>query len=147
MNETASGGTARGDRRSARYLARHQVMGLAAQFVFGKALTLVGQPSETSGGARIASSILLGAHVLVAVGLVVGAVMVLRAAAGQQRQLAHWGAAMIGLTFVTGVLAVITKSNWWSYGMGIGFIASLALYAALMVVGGNPVRQAGQPGA
>lgn len=146
MNETAAG-PASTARKTARYLARHQVMGLTAQFVFGMALSLVGQPSETRGGAHIASDVLLGAHVLLAVGLVAGAAMVIRAAGGgRERRLAHWGAVMIGLTFVTGVLTVVTRSNGWSYAMGIGFVASLALYVALLVTA-DPAPQPQQPGA
>ena len=70
-------------------------------------------------------------------------VMVLRAAtngSGQQRQLARWGAVLIALTFMTGVLTLITKSNWWSYGMAIGFISSLGLYVTLLVKTASPAR-------
>jgi hypothetical protein len=49
-------------------------------------------------------------------------------------------------TFVTGVLTLITKSNWWSYGMAIGFISSLGLYVTLLVQAASPARQE-QPGA
>ena len=40
--------------------ARHQVIGLSAQFLFGMAISLIGQPSETTGAAHTASNVLLG---------------------------------------------------------------------------------------
>ena len=143
MNATPQ--TTRAARTGARYLARHQVMGLAAQFLLGMALSLVGQPSETTGGARIASTVLLAVHVLIALGLAAGAVMVIRAAAGgaaQQRRLAWWGAAAIAVTIAAGVLTTITGSNGWSYAMAAGFVASLGLYGGLLVGGKSPAQQA-----
>lgn len=74
--------------------------------------------------------------------------MVIRAArnGSGQRQLARWAAALITLTFVAGVLTLITKSNWWSYAMATGFITSLGLYVALLVQSASPERHE-QPGA
>jgi heme A synthase len=79
--------------------------------------------------------VLLGLHVLVAISLVAIAARVIRAARASgegARRLAHWGAVMIGLTFVTGVITMITKNDWWSYAMALGFIA-LLLYGSLLV--------------
>ena len=47
-----------------RHLARHQVMGLTGAFLVGMAVNLLGLPSETSGGAHIASIAFLAAHLL-----------------------------------------------------------------------------------
>ena len=134
----------RARRRDVRQHARHQVMGLAAQFLLGMAISLIGQPSETTGAAHTASNVLLGLHVLVAVILIAGAAGVIRAARGSDRQqrLARWGAAAIVLTFGAGVTTLITKSNWWSYAMAVGFIASLLVYVTLLV---QATSTAGQP--
>ena len=80
------------------------------------AVNLIGQPSETTGAAHAVSSVLLALHVVVAIGLLAGAVMVIRAARGggeRPRQLARSGAVLIGLTVIAGVMTVITKNNWW----------------------------------
>jgi hypothetical protein len=123
-------------RSDARRNALHQVIGLSAQFLFGMAIALIGQPSETTGVAHTASNVLLGLHVLVAVVLVIGAIGVVRAARTSgdgQRRLAHWGATAIVLTFGAGVATVITKNDWLSYTMAVGFIASLLIYVGLLV--------------
>ena len=143
MNATPR--TTRAARTGARYLARHQVMGLAAQFLLGMALSLTGQPSETTGAARIASTVLLAVHVLIALGLAAGAVMVIRAAAGgaaQQRRLAWWGGAAIVVTIAAGVLTTITRTSGWSYAMAAGFVVALGLYGGLLVGGKAPAQQA-----
>ena len=116
--------------------ARNQLVFLSAQFLLGMAVNLIGQPSETTGAAHAVSTVLLGLHVVVAIGLVAGAVMVIRAARGggdRPRQLARSGAVLIGLTVIAGVMTVITKNNWWSYAMAAGFIASVLLYGSLLV--------------
>ena len=125
----------RARRRDVRQHARHQVMGLSLQFLLGMAVSLIGQPSETTGAAHTASNVLLGLHVVVAVILIAGAAGVNRAARSgdRQRRLARWGAAAIELTFGAGVTTLITKSNWWSYAMAVGFIVSLLVYVSLLV--------------
>jgi hypothetical protein len=47
-----------------RHLARHQIMGLTGAFLLGMAANLTGLPSETSGGAHVASMAFLVVHVL-----------------------------------------------------------------------------------
>ena len=125
----------RASRRDIRHHARDQVFGLSAQFLFGMAISLIGQPSETTGFSHTASNVLLTLHVLVAVALVIGAVGVVRAARGsdRDRRLAHWGAGAIVLTFGAGVATLITKSDWLSYTMAVGFIVSLLIYGTLLV--------------
>ena len=133
MNTTSE--ITRASRTGVRRQARHQVMGLSAQFLIGMAVALIGQPSETTGAAHAVSNVLLGLHVLVAVILIAGAAGVIRAARStdRQRRLARWGAAAIVLTFGAGVTTLITKSNWWSYAMAVGFIVSLLVYVSLLV--------------
>lgn len=41
--------TTRSSRADVCHRARHQVMGLSAQFLFGMAIALIGQPSEATG--------------------------------------------------------------------------------------------------
>ena len=144
MSGKATRQDARGSLSGVRHYARHQVMGLSAQFLLGMAVSLIGQPSQTTGAARTVSTVLLGLHVLVAIGMVAGAVMVIRAARSggeRPRQLARWGAILIGLTFVAGVLTMITKNDWLSYAMAAGFIASLLLYGSLLVRAQGLVQQ------
>ena len=90
----------------------------------------------------------LAAHVLIAVGLAVGAILVIGATAGltdQSRRLAICGSAAIAATIAAGILTMITKSNWWSYGMALGFIAALLTYGGLLVPGRPPWRHSGRP--
>ncbi|HUZ34740.1 MAG TPA: hypothetical protein VMV17_00260 [Streptosporangiaceae bacterium] len=116
-------------------------MGLTVQFLLGMAVTLNGQPSQTTGDARIASTVFLPAHMPVSAGMVIGAAQAVRAAAylgGPWHSPAIWGAAAITATLAAGVLTTITKSNWWSYAMAAGFIASLLIYGSLLLPGGAP---------
>src|SRR5581483_12216841 len=78
--------------------ARNQLVFLSAQFLLGMAVNLIGQPSQTTGAAHAVSTVLLGLHAVVAVGLLAGAVMVIRAARGsadRPRQLARSGAVLM----------------------------------------------------
>ena len=126
-------------RGDVRHLARHQVMGLAVQFLLGVAVGLIGLPSQARGGAQTASTVFLAAHVVIALGLAVGAILVIRATAGlpdQSRRLAILGTAAIAAAIAAGVLTMTTRSNWWSYGMALGFIAALLAYGGLLVQAG-----------
>jgi len=135
-NEKTTVQAASASRMNMRREARNQLVFLSAQFLLGMAVNLIGQPSETTGAVHAVSTVLLGLHVVVAIGLVAGAVMVIRAARGggdRPRQLGRSGAVLIGLTVIGGVMTVITKNNWWSYAMAAGFIASVLLYVGLLV--------------
>jgi Ca2+/Na+ antiporter len=128
--------------------ARNQLVFLSAQFLLGMAVNLIGQPSQSTGAARAVSTVLLGLHVVVAIGLLAGAVMVIRAArdgGNRPRQLARSGAVLIGLTVIAGIMTVITQNNWWSYTMAAGFIASMLLYGSLLVRAQSPAPQPEQP--
>jgi hypothetical protein len=124
-----------------RHLARHQIMGLAAQFLLGMAVNLLGPPSQARGAAHTATTVFLAAHVLITLGLLAGAIMIIRATApprNPSRQLAIWGAIAIAATTAAGILTMITKSNWWSYTMALGFIASLLVYGGLLLQARTP---------
>jgi 4-hydroxybenzoate polyprenyltransferase len=43
------------------------------------------------------------------------------------------GAGIVVTTVAFGVLTMMFKSNWWSYLMAIGFIASFVVYGILLV--------------
>ena len=121
---------------SVRHLARHQVMGLASVFLLGVAVNLIGLPAETSGAAHLASIAFLAAHALIGLGLVIGTVPLLRAAArlgGLCRRRAITGAAAIAVAVVAGILTLITKNNWWSCTMAVGFITALPAYGSLLL--------------
>lgn len=115
------------------HLARRLVTGLAIQFLLGMAVNLLGLPAQATGAARTASAVFLAAHILIALGLISGAAMIIRVTAGirRERQWAIWGAAAITTAIATGILTVLTSSNWWSYGMAAAFIASLLIYGRL----------------
>ena len=138
---------------SVRHLARHQVMGLTSVFLLGMAVNLIGLPADTTGAAHVASTAFLAAHALIALGLVAGTVMLLRAAVragGRWRSQATVGAAAMAVAVAAGILTLITKSNWWSYAMAAGFIAALLASGSLLLPATAPA-QAGpspaQPGA
>ena len=119
-----------------RHLARHQIAGLTGEFLLGMAANLTGQPSQASGDARIASLAFLAAHGLIALGLVVGAALLLRAAAragGWRLRQAAGGAGVITVTMAAGVLTMLTASNWWSYAMSAGFISAFLIYGRLLI--------------
>jgi hypothetical protein len=126
---------------SVQHLARHQTMGLASMFLLGMAANLTGLPAETSGAAHLASITFLTAHALIALGLVIGTVMLRRAAA---RLGSHWRRhAIAGATAVAvaaGILTLITNNNWWSYTMAVGFIAALLAYGSLLLPATAPAQ-------
>jgi hypothetical protein len=119
-----------------RHLARHQVMGLASVFLLGMAVNLIGLPANTTGVAHIASIVFLAAHVLIAVGIVTGTVLLLRSAARlgrpwRRRVIAS--AAGVAVAFAAGIITMITHSGWWSYVMATGFIAALLASGSLLL--------------
>ncbi len=116
--------------------ARAQISMLTIMFLLGMAVNLIGMPSEVSGGAKTATSIFLGLHVLVSLGLLVGAGLTIRlaSAAGENlRRLAWIGGVLIVITFLAGVLTLAFDNNWWSYLMAAGFIASYLVYIGLLM--------------
>ena len=135
---------------SVRHLAHHQVMGLASVFLLGMAVNLTGLPAETSGAAHLASIAFLAAHALIGLGLVIGTVPLLRAAArvgGLWRRRAITGAAAIAVAVGAGILTLITKNNWWSYTMAVGFIAALLAYGSLLLPASAAARSGLPPSA
>lgn len=114
--------------------ARDQLGGLTLIFLLGMAVNLIGLPSEVTGGAQTATSVLLSLHILVAIGLVAGSVVtVIRARGSSFLRLAAIGLAAIALTLVCGVITVSTGDARWSYAMSVGFIASFWIYGLVFV--------------
>ena len=116
--------------------ARGQLMMLSAQFLLGMGVNLIGLPSETTGGAKVATNTLLGFHILTSVGLIVGAALVIRRASRLNRGLvsrAVAGGVLVVVTVVAGVLAWMLESNLWSYVMAVGFIGLFVVYGDLLL--------------
>jgi hypothetical protein len=132
-----------------RHLARHQVMGLASVFLLGMAVNLTGLPSQTSAGAHLASIAFLAAHALIALGLIIGSALLLRAAArlgGRWHRHAIAGAAAIAVATVAGILTLLATSNWWSYTMAVGFIAALLAHGSLATLTKPGASRGHRPG-
>jgi hypothetical protein len=109
-------------------------MMLAAAFLLGMAVNLIGLPNEAEGSAKITTTAFLGLHVLVAIGLVAGTINIMRIAKRldvRMRRLTYAAAACIGVTFAAGVITMITTSNWWSYAMAMGFVVAFMLYGVV----------------
>jgi hypothetical protein len=109
---------------------------LVAQFLLGMGVNLIGVPSETTGGAKVVTLVLLVVHIGLALGLIIGSVVtIVRASAlGPRVRSQAWiGAALIAITVAVGVITMITNNNWWSYLMAVGFIALLVVYGRLYV--------------
>lgn len=107
---------------------------LTTMFLLGMAVNLIGLPSENEGTAWLATTIFLVLHVFVAIGLVVGSLLTVKraAAVGKQFVTHAWiGVGVIAATFVAGILTASTESQWWSYAMAAGFIASFWVYGTL----------------
>lgn len=116
--------------------ARGQLSMLLVQLLLGIAVNLIGSPSQTSGAAKIATSVFLGLHVLVAIGLVVGGILtaVNAARAEPKRAGLGWtGFAVVIVTFAAGVITMTTNSGWWSFLMAAGATASLIIYGVLFM--------------
>jgi hypothetical protein len=129
-------GQEKDNRAKLAHSAQHIVLMLTVQFLLGMAVNLIGLPDETGGGAKAATTVFLALHVLIAVGLVIGAIMALNAAKSLSpalRRLTEYATAGISVTFVAGVLTMITDNNWWSYLMAGGFIVTLLMYGSIYV--------------
>ena len=115
---------------SLRRRSREALSALAVMFLLGMAANLIGEPSGTF--AIVVDTIIIILHILIAIGLVVISVRALLAArkAALGERAALWGLIVIILTFIAGVLTVITQNEWASYLMSVGFLAAAALYGA-----------------
>lgn len=113
---------------------RSQLIMLGIMFLLGMAVNLIGFPSETSGGVRTTDMVFIALHVLIAIGLIAGALITMNLLKKHEpgyTKLGWSGFIAIIITFTAGVLTMAYENNWWSYVMAIGFIASLWIYGLL----------------
>jgi hypothetical protein len=125
-----------GSRKELTKQARDQIIKLVIQFLLGMAVNLIGLPSQTAGAAKITTMVFLGLHLLVALGLGLGAFLTVRETiilGTKLVRLAWLGAASIGVSIASGILTMATESNWWSYLMAVGFITAFICYGTIYV--------------
>ena len=115
---------------------KRQVMLLSMQFLLGMAVNLIGLPSETQGPTHTATTLLLGLHVLVALGLFTNGLILNRLAASygsKARRLARLGTAGIVTAMAGGLLTLTAPwGNVWSYMMAAAFLAVFGFYGQLL---------------
>jgi hypothetical protein len=109
---------------------------LVFQFLLGMAVNLIGLPDELHAGlAKTSDQLLLALHVLLALGLLINAIIIMRLAgeaAKRGQGLSRGAGAAIGVAIVAGLLTMSAPgSNWWSYLMAVAFVAAFALYGRL----------------
>jgi len=120
---------------------RHLLIMIIAQFLLGMAINLIGLPSETTAFARIATSVILGIHILVALDLIAMAILTIRRTMGTADATLSWyGAGGILLAIVGGALVFSPGAGWWSYVMTIGAVGSLLAYGLLYIRGVRSAR-------
>ncbi len=115
--------------------ATRQIGMLTAEFLLGMAVTLIDMSSATSRLARGTYNISLILHILIAIGLLVGAIVTVRQAlkaTPRLGRLAWVGLAIVAGTFIAGILAMELENDWWSFTMAVGFIASYLVYGNLL---------------
>ena len=114
--------------------SREALSALALEFVLGMAVNLL---PEGGAGAQVLHSIALGLHVLVGVGVVIVGVRLLMVARQEDvaARAAAWALVVVVATFVAGVLTVVLHSEWLSFLMAAGFLASALMYVRMLVVG------------
>jgi hypothetical protein len=108
---------------------------LALQFVLGMLLNLLDDPTKGGGHTVYVSMLVL--HIINAIGLAEGGIYIgLR----HPQRLAWWAAAVVALTFTSGILTVRTQQDAWSFAMACGFIVSAWLYGMLYVAADRKPR-------
>jgi hypothetical protein len=111
-----------------------QLIMLTLQFLLGMAINLMGEPE--SAFAKASHGLLLGLHILIAVGLVINASLIMHHAlklGGHYLRTARFATAGIGTGFLAGILTLVTQNDWWSYLMAIGFIDAFVFSGILFV--------------
>lgn len=109
---------------------------LAAIFLAGMAVNILGMPSETEGVATTVSAVLTGLHIFIGIGLVTGGIITLRTAfknAHELVSLAWVGMVSVLAAFISGAIMMVTDNDWWSFAMAASFLAAILAYGAIMV--------------
>jgi hypothetical protein len=105
---------------------RAQIAMLVAQFLLGMAVALIGDREET--WAKVSKDILLGLHVLVAIGLIVGVILTMRLAvhlSAKLQRTARVAALGVGVGVIGGILTLSAPwGDLWSFVMAVGFIVA-----------------------
>ncbi len=119
--------------------SREALSALALEFLLGMTLNLL---PDDGAAARVLHAIALGLHVLVGIGVVIVAVRLLRVARQEDIAVreATWALAVVAATFIAGVLTVLLDSEWLSFLMAAGFLASALLYVRTLLVGASVAR-------
>lgn len=131
---TADHTPAKSPAKSLQSNSRGQLAMLVAQFLLGMAVTLIGVPRETVGLAKDATLVLLVLHIIVAVGLLTGAIRAIPQSARLERPatgLAWGGFVAILIAFGAGIMTMFVMSDWWTYLMAASGSASLVVYGLL----------------
>jgi hypothetical protein len=100
------------------------------------AVNLIGLPKDTSGTNKIATTVFLALHVLISLGLLIGSLLAVKRARaiGSHFIRDAWvGVVLVVGTTTAGVLTMISGSNWFSYIMAVGFLASFLLYGSMLM--------------
>ena len=105
---------------------RAQIAMLVAIFLLGMAVALIGDREAT--WAKVSKGILLGLHVLVAIGLIVGAILTMRIVmklGGKLLRTARVASLGVGVGVIGGLLTLGAPwGDLWSYVMAVGFIVA-----------------------
>ena len=115
----------------------HQIYMLAAMFLLGMAVNLMGLPSELGGMEKTISGTFIALHGLIGLGLIVGAIRALvasRALEPKLKKMARAGLGCVILTFITGVATIASDNGWWSYAMSVGFLAAVLIYGNITLL-------------
>jgi hypothetical protein len=119
--------------------SREALSALAVEFLLGMTVNLL--PDDGAGG-QVLHPIVLALHVLVGIGVVVVAVRLLIVARQEDIAVreATWALVVVAATFIAGVLTVLLDSEWLSFAMAAGFLASTLMYVRMLLVGATVAR-------
>ena len=119
--------------------SREALSALAVEFLLGMTVNLL--PDDGTAG-RVLHPIALGLHVLVGIGVVIVAVRLLLVARQEDIAVrpALWALVVVAATFIAGVLTVVLHSEWLSFLMAAGFLASTLMYVRMLLVGTTAAR-------
>jgi len=101
---------------------------LGVELVLGMALNLIGE--DSTGLMKTIYFIALALHILIAFGIVGGAISI---AVKEKSTLSVWAATIAGSTLVSGMLTEALKQNVWSFVMACGFLITGWMYSVLYV--------------
>lgn len=119
--------------------SREALSALAVEFLLGMTVNLL--PDDGPAGS-VLHPIALALHVLVGIGVVIVAVRLMRVARQEDIAVraALWALVVVAATFIAGVLTVVLHSEWLSFLMAVGFIASALMYVRMLLVGATVAR-------